>query len=118
MQKITTYLTFAERGEEAVNFYVSLFPNSGINNIVRYGDGGPFPAGSLLNASFALDGQEFMAMDAGSHFHFAEGISLMVDCKTQEAISTIMPFKLRHYPVMKPPYWNNKAPKHPAPPLR
>lgn len=86
MQKITTYLTFAERGEEAVNFYVSLFPNSGINNIVRYGDGGPFPAGSLLNASFALDGQEFMAMDAGSHFHFAEGISLMVDCKTQEEV--------------------------------
>ena len=64
MQKITTYLTFAERGEEAVKFYVSLFQNGQINNIVRYEEGGPFPAGSLLNASFELDGQQFMAMDA------------------------------------------------------
>ena len=86
MQKVTTYLTFAERGEEAVKFYVSLFQNTRINNIVRYEEGGPFPAGSLLNASFELDGQQFMAMDAGPHFHFAEGISLMVDCKNQEEV--------------------------------
>jgi predicted 3-demethylubiquinone-9 3-methyltransferase (glyoxalase superfamily) len=89
MQKITTYLTFAERGEEAVNFYVALFKNAKINNIVRYGDGGPFPAGSLLNASFDLEGQQFMAMDAGPHFQFAEGISLFVDCKTQEEVDRL-----------------------------
>ena len=89
MQKITTFLTYQERGEEAVNLYVSLFKNSKINNIVRYGDGGPFPPGSLLNASFELDGQEFMAMDAGPHFQFANGMSLMVDCKTQEEVDRL-----------------------------
>jgi predicted 3-demethylubiquinone-9 3-methyltransferase (glyoxalase superfamily) len=89
MQKITTFLTFAERGEEAVNFYVSLFKNSKINNIARYGEGGPFTEGSLLNASFELDAQQFMAMDAGPHFRFAEGISLFVDCKTQEEVDRL-----------------------------
>lgn len=89
MQKITTFLTFQERGEEAVNFYVSLFQNSRITNIVRYEDGGPFPAGTLINATFELDGQQFMAMDAGPHFRFAEGISLLVDCKTQEEVDRL-----------------------------
>jgi predicted 3-demethylubiquinone-9 3-methyltransferase (glyoxalase superfamily) len=86
LQKITTFLTFAERGEEAVNFYVATFPNSRITNLVRSEEGGPLPAGTLLNASFELDGQAFMAMDGGPHFSFAQGTSLFVHCTTQEEV--------------------------------
>lgn len=86
MQKITTFLTFAQRGDEAVNYYVSIFPNSRISNIARSEAGGPLPDGTLLNASFELDGQAFMAMDGGPHFSFAQGTSLLVHCTTQEEV--------------------------------
>jgi predicted 3-demethylubiquinone-9 3-methyltransferase (glyoxalase superfamily) len=86
MKKVTTYLTFPEKGEEAINFYVSLFKNSRITNIVRYEGGPPLAPGMLLNATFELDGQEFMAMDGGPSFNFAEGTSLFVDCETQEEV--------------------------------
>ncbi len=89
MQKVTTFLTFKDRAEEAVNFYVSLFPNSKVVNIVHWGDGGPLPKGSLLNATFQLDGREFMAMDGGPHFKFNEGFSLLVNCETQEEIDKL-----------------------------
>jgi predicted 3-demethylubiquinone-9 3-methyltransferase (glyoxalase superfamily) len=80
-------LTFVDRAEEAVKFYVSVFPNSRITNITRVEqDGGPIPKGKLLNATFELDGREFLAFDGGPSFSFTEGISLMVNCKTQEEV--------------------------------
>jgi predicted 3-demethylubiquinone-9 3-methyltransferase (glyoxalase superfamily) len=86
MQKITTFLTFKDHGAEAVRFYVSVFRSSRIEGITLAGEGGPLPKGALLNASFVLDGQEFMAMDGGSYFSFAQGISLFVSCETQAEI--------------------------------
>jgi predicted 3-demethylubiquinone-9 3-methyltransferase (glyoxalase superfamily) len=86
LKKITTFLTFKEKGEEAVKFYVSLFKNSQIGEIVCYGGGGPLPEGALMHASFQLDGQEFMAMDGGPQFGFEQGFSLFVNCETQEEI--------------------------------
>ncbi|HJW89768.1 MAG TPA: VOC family protein [Anaerolineales bacterium] len=89
MQKITTFLTFKEKGEEAVNFYVSLFKNSKIMSITRSEMEGPIPKGALQHASFQLDGQEFMAMDGGPYFSFAQGFSLFVNCETQEEIDRL-----------------------------
>jgi predicted 3-demethylubiquinone-9 3-methyltransferase (glyoxalase superfamily) len=79
MPKITPYLTFKDRGFEAVNFYLSLFKNSKLNYFMRDGD-------KLLFADFDLDGQHLSAMDGGPEFNFDLGISLMVDCTTQEEI--------------------------------
>ncbi len=86
---VTTYLTFSEKGEEAVRFYVSLFPNSKVRSISRWGPGGPVPEGSLQHAAFELDGQLFMAMDGGSYFSFGQGFSLYVDCETQEEVDRL-----------------------------
>ena len=80
-------ITFKDRAEEAVKLYVSLFPNSKVTNLVRVeADGGPIPKGKLLNATFTLDGREFLAFDGGESFTFSEGISLMVNCKTQAEV--------------------------------
>src|SRR5947209_18711594 len=80
-------ITFKDRAEEAVNFYVSLFPNSKILSIARVEtDGGPIPKGKVLNATFELDGREFLAFDGGPSFNFTEGISLMVNCKDQAEV--------------------------------
>ncbi len=78
MQKITTFLTFNDQAEEAVDLYTSVFPNSRVTSTRRYGDAGPGPKGSLMTASFELDGQEFMALNGGPSFSFAQGISLFV----------------------------------------
>lgn len=86
MQKITTFLTFNDQAEEAVNFYVSIFGNSRILSTSRYGEGGPLPAGTVMSASFILEGQEFMALNGGPSFTFSEGISLFVNCETQEEV--------------------------------
>jgi predicted 3-demethylubiquinone-9 3-methyltransferase (glyoxalase superfamily) len=86
MQKITTFLTFDDQAEEAVNFYTSIFPNSRIVSVTRYGEVGPGPQGSLMTASFELDGQEFMALNGGPSFTFSQGISLFVGCETQEEV--------------------------------
>ena len=86
MQKITTFLTFNNQAEEAAKLYTSIFKNSKINNISYYGEGAPVPAGSVMSVTFQLDGQEFSALNGGSHFKFAEGISLFVTCETQEEI--------------------------------
>jgi predicted 3-demethylubiquinone-9 3-methyltransferase (glyoxalase superfamily) len=81
MQKITTFLTFENRGKEAVDFYTSIFKNSKLNSIMT------MPGGDmLLHASFSLDGQEFMAMDGGETFSFAQGTSLFVACDGQEEV--------------------------------
>jgi len=89
MQKITTFLMFNDQTDEAVNFYVSTFKNSRILSFSRYGEEGPGPAGTLMSATFQLDGQEFMAFNGGPHFSFSEGISLFISCKTQEEVDEL-----------------------------
>ncbi|MVM33521.1 VOC family protein [Spirosoma sp. HMF4905] len=88
MQKITTFLTFNNQAEEAATLYTSLFKNSKIGRISHYGEGAPVPAGSVMSVTFQLDGQEFMALNGGPHFKFSDGISLFVNCETQEEIDT------------------------------
>ena len=89
MQTIATFLTFKEDGEQAVNLYVSLFKNSKINSLVCSEGGGHFAKGALQHASFQLDGQEFMAMDGGPYFSFAQGFSIFVSCETQEEVDRL-----------------------------
>jgi predicted 3-demethylubiquinone-9 3-methyltransferase (glyoxalase superfamily) len=86
MPKITTFLTYNNQAEDAAKLYVSIFKNSRIVNVTRYGEAGPGPQGSVLTVTFELDGQEFVALNGGPHFKFTDGISLSVDCKTQEEI--------------------------------
>jgi predicted 3-demethylubiquinone-9 3-methyltransferase (glyoxalase superfamily) len=85
-QKITTFLMYKDKAEEAAKFYVSIFPNSKITSLMGSGEGALGRKGSAMGATFQLDGQEFMAYNGGPHFNFAEGISLYVDCETQEEI--------------------------------
>ena len=89
MQKITTFLTFDDQAEEAVNLYTSVFENSRILNTTRYGKEAPRPEGSFMSATFELEGQEFMALNGGPSFSFAQGISLFVTCETQEEIDEL-----------------------------
>ncbi|HEX9509768.1 MAG TPA: VOC family protein [Puia sp.] len=89
MQKITTFLWFDNNAEEAMNFYTSLFKNSKIVNITRNGEGGPGPKGSVLTATFQLEGQQFMALNGGPLFRFTEAISLFVSCETQQEVDTL-----------------------------
>ena len=86
MQKITPYLWFDTQAEEAVNFYTSLFKNSRILDISRYGENMPKPAGTVMTVSFELDGQQFVALNGGPEFPFTEAISLFVNCETQEEV--------------------------------
>jgi predicted 3-demethylubiquinone-9 3-methyltransferase (glyoxalase superfamily) len=86
MQKITPFLWFDNQAEEAMNFYVSIFKNSKVGTISRYGDAGPGPKGSVMVASFELDGAKFTALNGGPHFKFTEAISLYVDCETQDEV--------------------------------
>ena len=86
MNKITPFLTFNDQAEEAVNFYVSIFKNSKILGTNRYGEGGPMPAGTLMSASFVLDGREYMALNGGPQFTFTDGFSLFVECETQAEV--------------------------------
>jgi predicted 3-demethylubiquinone-9 3-methyltransferase (glyoxalase superfamily) len=87
--KITTFLTYDGRAEEAVDFYSSIFDDSRIVSTTRYGPGGPGPEGSLMSATFELAGQEFMALNGGPSFSFSQGISLFVDCETQEEVDEL-----------------------------
>lgn len=89
MQKITPFLWFNDNAEEAINFYVSIFKNAKILNITRYPEGGPGLAGSVLTASFQLEGQNFVALNGGPMFHFTPAISFVVDCKTQEEVDVL-----------------------------
>jgi predicted 3-demethylubiquinone-9 3-methyltransferase (glyoxalase superfamily) len=89
-QKITPCLWFDDRAEEAAEFYTSIFPNSKIGNISRYGEAGQEvhgkPAGTVMTVAFELDGQTFTALNGGPIFKFNEAISLQVDCETQEEV--------------------------------
>ena len=89
MQKITTFLTYDGRAEDAVAFYTSIFPDSRIVSERRYGSAGPGPEGSLMTATFELAGQTFMALNGGSSFGFAQGISLFVDCEDQAEVDRL-----------------------------
>lgn len=89
MKKITPFLWFDDQAEEAINLYVSVFKNSKILSISRYGDAGPGPAGTVMTATFQLEGQEFMALNGGPAHKFTEAISLFVDCKTQEEVDEL-----------------------------
>ena len=90
MQKITPFLWFDDKAEEAANFYVSLFKNSKVGEISRYGEAGEKvagrPKGTVMTVEFQLDGQEFVALNGGPHFKFTEAVSLVVNCETQEEV--------------------------------
>jgi len=86
MQKILPFLWFDGNAEEAVKFYTSIFKNSKIGGVTRYGETGPGPKGTVMTASFLLEGQEFVALNGGPIFKFTEAISFVVNCETQEEI--------------------------------
>jgi predicted 3-demethylubiquinone-9 3-methyltransferase (glyoxalase superfamily) len=86
MQKITPFLWFDNQAEEAVNFYTSIFKNSKIGSVTRYGEAGPGPAGSVLTASFELENLQFTALNGGPHFKFTEATSFYVNCESQEEV--------------------------------
>lgn len=86
MQKLTPFLWFDNQAEEAADFYVSIFKNSKIVSIDRYGDAGPGPKGTVMIATFQIDGQEFVALNGGPRFKFTEAISFVVNCETQEEV--------------------------------
>ncbi len=88
MQNITPCLWFDTQAEEAANFYTSIFDNSRILQIARYGEAGPRPAGLVMTVSFELDGQEFVALNGGPEFRFNEAISFQVSCGTQDQVDT------------------------------
>jgi predicted 3-demethylubiquinone-9 3-methyltransferase (glyoxalase superfamily) len=86
MQRLTPCLWFDTEGEEAANFYTSVFPNSKIVDIARYGSAGPRPEGTVMTVAFELDGQPFLALNGGPEFTFNEAISFQVSCETQEEV--------------------------------
>lgn len=86
MQKITPFLWFDNNAEEAIRFYTEVFKDSKIMQINRWGAGMPGPEGSVMTASFTLNGQEFVALNGGPQFKFTEAISFVVSCDTQEEI--------------------------------
>ena len=86
MQKITPFLWFDTQAEEAMNFYTSIFKNSQVITVNRYGDAGPGPKGAVMTAAFSLDGQEFIALNGGPEYRFNPAISFVVNCDTQDEV--------------------------------
>ena len=86
MQKITPFLWFDNNAEEAMNFYASIFKNSKVGRVSRYGEAGPGPKGTVMTAEFSLEGIEFVALNGGPRFKFTEAISFVVNCETQEEV--------------------------------
>ena len=89
MQKITPFLWFDANAEEATNFYTSIFKNSEIVSVSRYGEGSPGQPGTVMTTTFILDGQPFMALNGGPHFKFNEAISFFVNCETQAEVDEL-----------------------------
>jgi predicted 3-demethylubiquinone-9 3-methyltransferase (glyoxalase superfamily) len=89
MQKITPFLWFDNQAEEAMNFYTSIFKNSEVKTVSRYGDAGPGPKGTVMVAKFELEGQEFMALNGGPRFKFTQAISFVVNCTSQEEVDAL-----------------------------
>ena len=88
-QKITPFLWFDANAEEATNFYTSIFKNSEIISVSRYGEGSPGQPGKVMTTTFILDGQTFMALNGGPHFKFNEAISFFVNCETQAEVDEL-----------------------------
>jgi predicted 3-demethylubiquinone-9 3-methyltransferase (glyoxalase superfamily) len=86
MPKITPWLWFDTQGEEAARFYTSVFPNSKIGHISRYGSAGPRPEGMVMTVSFSLDGQDFVALNGGPDFTFNEAVSFQIHCRDQAEV--------------------------------
>jgi predicted 3-demethylubiquinone-9 3-methyltransferase (glyoxalase superfamily) len=89
MQKITTFLWFDHQAEEAAQHYTSIFDDSRVVDIQRYGEAGPGEPGTVMTVTFELAGQRFIALNGGPHFTFTEAISLSVDCETQEEVDEL-----------------------------
>ena len=89
MQKITPFLWFDDKAEEAMHFYVSIFSNSKVLDVTRYGEAGPGPKGTVMTASFVLDGQEFVALNGGPHYTFSPAISFVINCETQDEVDRL-----------------------------
>jgi len=89
MQKITPCLWFDSKAAEAANFYTSIFKNSKIVEIMRYGEAGPGPKGTVMSVTFELDGQQFIALNGGPQFTFSPAISFFVRCATQEEVDEL-----------------------------
>src|SRR5687768_14666934 len=88
-QKIVPFLWFNDQAEEAMHFYTSIFKNSRIGKVTRYGDAGPGPKGSVMSATFELEGQEFYALNGGPLYPFTPAISLFVNCRTQAEVDEL-----------------------------
>ena len=88
IQVITPFLWFDHQAEEAAAFYCSIFPDSRVLKVVRYGPAGPGPAGSAMTVEFELHGQKFVALNGGPHFVFNEAVSFVVNCQTQQEVDT------------------------------
>ena len=89
MQKITPFLWFNDNAEEAMNFYASIFKNAKIGNVSRYPEGVPGFGGKVMTATFELEGQKFMVLNAGPKFKFTEAISFFVNCETQQEVDEL-----------------------------
>jgi predicted 3-demethylubiquinone-9 3-methyltransferase (glyoxalase superfamily) len=89
MQKITPFLWFDGKAEAAMNFYISIFKNSKTIRVTRYGEAGPGPKGTVMAATFQLDGQEFFALNGGPQFTFSPAISFFVNCDTQQEVDEL-----------------------------
>jgi predicted 3-demethylubiquinone-9 3-methyltransferase (glyoxalase superfamily) len=89
MQKITPFLWFNDKAEEAMNFYVSIFKNAKAVTVTRYGDTGPGPKGTVMTAVFQLEGQQFIALNGGPQFTFSPAISFVVNCETQPEVDEL-----------------------------
>ncbi len=89
MQKITPFLWFDNQAEEAMNFYVSIFKNSKVVKVTRYGEAGPGPKGAVMSATFQLEGQTFYALNGGPLFSFTPAMSLFVNCETQREVDEL-----------------------------
>jgi predicted 3-demethylubiquinone-9 3-methyltransferase (glyoxalase superfamily) len=86
MQKITPWLWFDTEAEDAAALYTSVFPNSRVIDVTRYGEAGPRPAGTVMTVEFELDGQTFFALNGGPEFAFSEAVSFQATCETQEEV--------------------------------
>jgi predicted 3-demethylubiquinone-9 3-methyltransferase (glyoxalase superfamily) len=89
MQKITPFLWFDGTAEEAMNFYVSVFKSSKVGKVTRYGEGAPAPKGTVMSATFQLEGQEFFALNGGPMYSFTPAISFFVNCETQQEVDEL-----------------------------
>jgi predicted 3-demethylubiquinone-9 3-methyltransferase (glyoxalase superfamily) len=86
VKHITPFLWFDKEAEEAANFYVSVFPNSKIGSVARYGEAGPGEAATVMTVEFELDGQRFLALNGGPQYKFTEAVSFVINCETQDEV--------------------------------